>query len=67
MTIHYEKDDKGIVVLSMDMENHSQNVINDSFLDAFKRVTQKLFSEDSLAGDFPRPTGSEFRTEHEAF
>jgi 3-hydroxyacyl-CoA dehydrogenase/enoyl-CoA hydratase/3-hydroxybutyryl-CoA epimerase len=34
----------------MDMENRSQNVINDSLLNAFKRVTQKLFSEDSLAG-----------------
>ena len=50
MTIHYEKDDKGIVVLSMDLENRSQNVINDSLLDALKKVTQKLFSEDGFAG-----------------
>ena len=50
MTIHYEKDDMNIVVLSMDLENRSQNVINDSLLKALKRVTQKLFSEDSLAG-----------------
>jgi 3-hydroxyacyl-CoA dehydrogenase/enoyl-CoA hydratase/3-hydroxybutyryl-CoA epimerase len=50
MTIHYEKDDKGIVVLSMDMENRSQNVINDSLLNALKTVTQKLSSEDSLKG-----------------
>ena len=50
MTIHYEKDDKNIVVLSMDMENRSQNVINDVLLNALKNVSEKLFSDDNLAG-----------------
>jgi len=50
MAIHYEKDDQNIVVLSMDMENRSQNVINDDFLNALKNVSEKLYFEDNLSG-----------------
>ena len=50
MTIHYEKDDQGIVVLSMDMPGRSQNVINEDLLNAFKGASERLFSEDSLSG-----------------
>jgi 3-hydroxyacyl-CoA dehydrogenase/enoyl-CoA hydratase/3-hydroxybutyryl-CoA epimerase len=50
MTIHYEKDDQGIVVLSMDMPGRSQNVINEDLLNSFKGVSEQLFSEDSLSG-----------------
>lgn len=50
MTIHYEKDDTNIVVLSIDMENRSQNVINDVLLGELKNVTSRLQSEDNLSG-----------------
>ncbi|MBW1692563.1 MAG: enoyl-CoA hydratase/isomerase family protein [Deltaproteobacteria bacterium] len=50
MTIRYKKDDKNIVVLSMDMENRSQNVINEALQDALKNVSARLFSDDDLAG-----------------
>ena len=50
MTIHYEKDNTNIVVLSIDMENRSQNVINDVLLGELKNVTSRLQSEDNLSG-----------------
>ncbi|MGK5094530.1 enoyl-CoA hydratase-related protein [Deltaproteobacteria bacterium TL4] len=50
MTIQYEKDAQNIVTLSLDMENRSQNVLNDTLKDAFKTAIEQLTSEEKLAG-----------------
>ena len=50
MSISYEKDADGIVLLTMDMVDHSANVLNDVFYKAFDEVLTRLESDESATG-----------------
>ena len=48
--INYEKDEQGIVTLTMDMPGRSVNVINEEFGEGFGEVVDRLAAETGLAG-----------------
>jgi len=48
--INYEKDEQGIVTLTMDMPGRSVNVINEEFGEGFGEVVDRLAVESGLAG-----------------
>ncbi|MEM7114219.1 MAG: 3-hydroxyacyl-CoA dehydrogenase NAD-binding domain-containing protein [Chloroflexota bacterium] len=50
MAINYEKDEQGIVTLTMDMPNRSANVLNGVFYTAYDEVLGKLEADDSVTG-----------------
>ncbi len=50
MSISWEKDSDGIVLLTMDLQGYSANVLNDDFFRAFDDVLQKLESDDTVRG-----------------
>lgn len=50
MAISYEKDADGIVLLTIDMPDHSANVLNDVFFTAFEEVLDKLAADESATG-----------------
>ncbi len=50
MAISYEKDEKNIVTLTIDMPGRSVNVINQEWAEAFEQVLAGLESEEPLAG-----------------
>lgn len=50
MAITYEKDSDGIVLLTLDMPDHSANVLNDVFFEAFSKTLDKLEADESATG-----------------
>lgn len=50
MAISYDKDSDGIVLLTIDMPDHSANVLNDVFFAAFEEVLSKLEADESATG-----------------
>jgi 3-hydroxyacyl-CoA dehydrogenase/enoyl-CoA hydratase/3-hydroxybutyryl-CoA epimerase len=46
MAFNYDKDDKGIVTLTIDMPDRKQNVINDEFGKGFQAALEKLQADD---------------------
>ncbi|MCP4422412.1 MAG: 3-hydroxyacyl-CoA dehydrogenase [Chloroflexi bacterium] len=50
MTINYEKDEQGIVTLTIDMPNRSANVLNQQFYAAYETTLQKLEADEMLTG-----------------
>ncbi len=50
MSISYEKDSDGIVLLTMDMPDYSANVLNEVFFKAFDEVLEKLKADESATG-----------------
>ncbi len=50
MAITYEKDSDGIVLLTIDMPDHSANVLNDVFFTAFVEVLDRLEADESATG-----------------
>jgi len=50
MGFNYEKDDKNIVTVTIDMPGRAQNVINEDFGKGFQEALEKIAAEDDLAG-----------------
>jgi len=50
MGFTYEKDDKNIVTITIDMPGRTQNVINEEFGRGFEEALRRLGDEDELAG-----------------
>lgn len=50
MAISYEKDEQGIVTLTIDMLDRSANVLNQRFYEAYDAVLQKLEADETLTG-----------------
>lgn len=50
MAINYEKDEQGIVTLTMDMPGRSANVLNEVFYTAYDEALGKLEADDSVTG-----------------
>ncbi|MBF0353391.1 MAG: enoyl-CoA hydratase/isomerase family protein [SAR324 cluster bacterium] len=50
MAIHFEKDAQNIVTLTIDMENRSQNVLNDVFEKELATAVDKVAEDNTIAG-----------------
>ena len=50
MAINYEKDEQGIVTLTMDMPDRSANVLNEMFYAAYTEAFDKIAADDSVTG-----------------
>lgn len=50
MAINYEKDEQGIVTLTMDMPDRSANVLNEVFYEAFIDAMDKIQADDEVKG-----------------
>ena len=50
MSIHYQKDDQGIVTLTIDMPGRSANVLNEQFYSALEEMLVRLEADQSVSG-----------------
>ena len=50
MAINYQKDEQGIVTLTIDMPNRSANVLNQVFYTAFTEVMDRIRQDESVTG-----------------